>query len=225
MFSSIKGPVPVEVHFHRDDANWKYSDLDSRQREIAAAVREKGTGRLLLSEVAPVITHGRRTLKQDILFNEHQLKNLGISLHSTDRGGLATYHGPGQWVLFPVDHLEALTGDRRGVRKAVEALLEIALQVGLRYSKDAHIRSGAEQGVWTNRGKFAAVGIHIERGVLLHGLAVNGYRTETSFQGLRPCGLDAPIDFLLKTPTREEFEKLGELLILETFKQFWCLSA
>ena len=125
-------------------------------------------------------------------------------------GGLATYHGPGQWVLFPVDGLEPLTGDRRGVRKAVDLLLGIALRVGQLYASDAHIRSGCEMGVWTSRGKFAAVGIHIEQGVLLHGLAVNGYRTPTSFTGLRPCGLDAPVDFLLESSDERKFQDLGK---------------
>jgi lipoyl(octanoyl) transferase len=170
-----------------------------------------------LSEVAPVITRGRRTPDQDIL------NHPTTEVYVTDRGGLATYHGPGQWVLFVVDYLEVLTGDRRGVRKAVEALLEIALAVGKQYSPDAHIRTGSEMGVWTKRGKFAAVGVHVENRVLLHGLAVNGFQTLSSFQGLRPCGLDAPVDFLLNPESELEskFKDLGEKLILESFRRFW----
>ena len=229
MFNFTKGPVPVEIKTQKLNPGWTYPDLDARQRQIAAGVRRGEGGALLLSEVAPIITQGRRTPAQDLLASQ-QLNRLGISVHSTDRGGLATYHCPGQWVIFPVDSLEALVGDRRGVRKGVGALLNLALRVGQQYSSGAHIRQGCELGVWTDRGKFAAVGIHIEQGVLLHGLAVNGYRTSSSFQGIRPCGLDLPVDFLLKEPSlketsletsNEEFEDLGNRIVKEAFQCLW----
>jgi lipoate-protein ligase B len=148
------------------------------------------------------------------------LARAGVALYAADRGGLATYHGPGQWVLFAVDRLERLTGDRRGVRKAVEGLLDVALEVGRRYDPGARIGEGAELGVWTRRGKFAAVGVHVQQGVLLHGLSVNGFRTPTSFLGLRPCGLDAPVDFLLPAPDEAAFERLGGELVQAALARF-----
>ncbi|MEK6580531.1 MAG: hypothetical protein AABZ55_15015 [Bdellovibrionota bacterium] len=193
----LSNSIEVEIRRHSENAPWTYAALDRRQREIADQVREGGPGALLLSEVSPVITVSRRTPGSDLLISENRLNQNGISLFHTDRGGLATYHGPGQWVLFAVDSLERLTGDRRGVRKAVCALLEIALEVGQKYVPTAEIRTGTEMGVWGSRGKFAAVGVHVERGVLLHGLAINFYKTRESFLGLRPCGLDLPVEFLL----------------------------
>jgi lipoyl(octanoyl) transferase len=217
--------IPVEVRRHRPDYRWTYGELNVRQQEIANRVCEGGKGALLLSEVAPVITLGRRALETEILVSPEHLSQMGIEVTKTDRGGLATYHGPGQWVMFPVDRLERLCGDSRGVRRTVEGLLEVALRVGRKYDPQAEIRSGKETGVWTPRGKFASVGVHIEKGVLLHGLAINGYATPTSFQGLRPCGLNAPVDFLLQDTLGEslqfEFRKLGEELIRETFRIFW----
>src|SRR5262249_40919581 len=123
--------IEIEVRRHRDgSAVWTYSDLDRRQREVAERVRHGGPGALLLSELAPVITVGRRTASSDLLLSAEALGRLGVQKLAVDRGGFATYHGPGQWVLFAVDRLERLTGDRRGVRKAVEGLLGIALEVG-----------------------------------------------------------------------------------------------
>lgn len=204
-----------EIRRHSASSPWTYELLDRRQREVAAQIRAGGEGALLLSEVAPVITIGRRTSPGDLLLPDAALAKLGISTHRTDRGGFATYHGPGQWVLFAVDSLERLTGDRRGVRKAVEGLLGIGLIIGKMFDHSVEIRDGAEMGVWTDRGKFAAVGVHIEQGILLHGLSLNAFRTPTSFQGLRPCGLDAPVDFLLegRAPTHEHealFVALGD---------------
>lgn len=201
----------VERRRHTPESPWTYRDLDQRQRQIAAEVRSGGRGVLLLSELAPVITVGKRSPTSDILLTPEGLKSHGIELMSVDRGGLATYHGPGQWVLFWVESLERLTGDRRGVRRAVQMLLDIALETGLNYRKDARCRDGAELGAWSRHGKFAAIGIHIEQGVLLHGLSLNGFKTAQSFQGLRPCGLDLPVDYLLDRS--EEFEKLGDQMI------------
>ena len=210
----------TEKRRHSPERPWTYALLDQRQREIARAILENDApGKLLLSEVAPVITLGRRTPETDLILPTQALQNLGIETHQTDRGGLATYHGPGQWVLFAVERLDRLTGDSRGVKQAVESLLEIARVVGEAQGVGpCEIRSGAEMGVWTREGKFAAVGVHIENRVLLHGLAVNGFRTPLSFTGLRPCGLDAPVSFLLKN--EKGFEELGDALSQTAIQQF-----
>ena len=207
--------VGVEVRRHTSAAPWSYAHLDARQRSLAKTIQKGATGRLLLSEVSSVITQGPRTPPETLHVDSETLSSMGISSYSTDRGGFATYHGPGQWLLFPVERLEVLTGDRRGIRKAIETLLEIALNVGKIYDSEAHIRRGCELGVWTAHGKFAAVGIHVENGVLLHGVSVNGYRTPLSFYGFKPCGLDAPVAFLLKDESDAQFQLLGDQLLRE----------
>src|SRR4051812_3137340 len=106
--------IATELRRHTPTSPWTYASLDQRQRQIAEEVRSGHPGSLLLSEVAPVITLGRRTPPDDVP-KHFAHSERGIDLFQADRGGLATYHGPGQWVLFPVDHLERLTGDRRGV--------------------------------------------------------------------------------------------------------------
>ena len=223
-------PVPVEIRRHGLlGAAWTYALLDARQREVAARVRDSADdapGALLLSEVAPVITFGKRATHSELMVSPAVLAASGVELFETDRGGLATYHGPGQWVLFAVDRLDRLTGDPRGVRKAVEGLLQTALEVARLCEPMAEIRSGLETGVWSPRGKLASVGVQIEQGVLLHGLSINGYRTQTSFMGLRPCGLDAPVDFLLGNESSpSEFDELGAKIIEATFRNFYCRTA
>ncbi|NDD90741.1 hypothetical protein EBZ37_01465 [bacterium] len=213
----------VEVRRHLPHAPWTYSSLDSYQRQIAAQLlRGAGAGRVLISEVAPVITLGRRACSEDVLVSEEQLSSMGISLFSTDRGGRATYHGPGQWVVFVVDRLESMTGDRRGVRRAVEGLLGVAKAVGLQLlSSEVHVRQGAEAGVWTPKGKLASVGVQVQDGVMLHGMALNVYRTAESFRGLRPCGLDAQPDFLLGAPDEKRFLEIPEMISQELGRHFW----
>ena len=221
--------MDVEVFRNTPERSWTYQQLDRHQREVAERVRAGEPGRLILSELAPVITYGPRTPDSDFGLGREEYERRGVEILKTDRGGLATYHGPGQWVVFPTDSLERLTGSPRGVRKAVDLLLNLALRVAHIYRSDAEIRDGKELGVWLPEGKLASVGIRIERGVLLHGLALNGYPTPTSFLGIRPCGLDAQPAFLLGSraagPGRhKEFEELGQALMTEFLKTVSRLS-
>ncbi len=214
--------MEVQVRKHSRNQPWDYPQLDSLQRTIAAS---QGPGILLLNELSPVITLGKRANRGvEVPWPNERLAEMGIQLVTTDRGGLATYHGPGQWVLFPVERLERLTGDTRGVRKAVDGLLTTALEVSLNYDLTSHIRSGCETGVWTRSGKVGSVGIHIDQGYLFHGLALNGLKTATSFLGVRPCGLDAPISYLLSDVPKQyqqaEFDRMGEQLIAAFRKHF-----
>jgi lipoyl(octanoyl) transferase len=203
--------LEVEIHRHSSSDPWTYALLDQRQRQLAQDIKQGGSGALLLSELAPVITVGKRTPQSDLLFSKEKLKSLGVDTYPVDRGGFATYHGPGQWVLFIVDRLQSLTGDSRGVRKMICMLLETALSAAKNLEKKAEIREGNELGVWSEKGKFAAVGIHVEQGIVLHGLSVNGFKTSESFLGIKPCGLEQAVDFLLKDS--KEFESLGKTIV------------
>ncbi len=172
------------VFRHSPDSPWTYRLLDQYQQRTRARVIAGGPGEVIFSEVSPVVTLGRRmAIPLALRQGEHPV-------YPTGRGGLETYHGPGQWVMFVVERLERLTGDRRGVRRAVEGLLEVGLQAVRTERGDAEIRSDC-WGIWGPEGKIASVGVDIRDGVLMHGLAVNVFRTGPSFEGVRPCGLDA----------------------------------
>lgn len=234
--SSLLCHPPSEVHRSTPEVPWTYHLLDQRQLEIAEALHagDLGAGRVILSELSPVVTYGRRTALGDFRVDPEGFARLGIECVPVNRGGFATYHGPGQWVLFVVDRLEAMTGDRRGVRKCVDGLLEIALQacretlcdLGLiEKANRIQVREGAELGVWTDQGKIASVGIHIQHGVVLHGVALNVFPTPQSFFGIKPCGLDAQVDFLFKDGFGDdrdgEFMNVSERLLRATYRQFW----
>lgn len=209
----------------KDDAPWTYQALDELQRDLADGVRKGRPGALILSELEPVITLGRRADPARELHAPERLKVAGIDVLKTDRGGLATYHGPGQWVAFVVDGLEPLTGDSKGVRRAVQGLLAAGLRAARQWEPRAEIRDGEELGIWGPQGKLGSVGVAVRGGVLLHGLAINGYATAASFVGLRPCGLEKPVSFLIGSEDlairEREFERLGRTLISELQAEFW----
>lgn len=219
----------IETHRHSEKDPWTYQRLDLLQGEIRDGVLEGKPGRILFSEVAPVITLGRRRTEEDLLADPEEYAKRGIQLMDVSRGGRATYHGPGQWVVFVVGSLETMTGDRRGVRKLVDGLFQAILEVCRMRFPAAEIREGKEAGIWTKSGgqasKVAALGVQIDRGVVLHGFSVNIFKTETSFYGLNPCGLQAPVGYLepadLPVEMREQaFLDWRERIEISLRKQF-----
>lgn len=140
---------------------------------------------LLLLEHPPVITLGRRGSLEDVYFSEDQLKARGIEVQRTTRGGLVTYHGPGQLVGYPIVRLRA-----RGLSvPCYVRALELAIIESLRtINIDASIDED-HIGVWTERGKIAAVGVAQRHGVTLHGFAVNLQPELSHFALINPCGI------------------------------------
>lgn len=206
-----------------------YREMDRLQRMRAHSIATEGApGFALLFECAPTVTLGRRLQdpelrKAHLLWSQEEFARQGVAVQQIQRGGFATYHGPGQWVLFLVDRLDRLTGDRRGVRKAVTGLLDGTREFAQSLLPHEEVMTciGGELGVWSPRGKLAALGIEIEAGVLLHGMALNFYRAGEAFPGIRPCGLDTPpADLLAQAPSSEEFERLGMAWARGIAKQF-----
>jgi lipoate-protein ligase B len=140
---------------------------------------------LLLLEHPAVITLGRRASLDDVYLSESGLQERGIGLEKTTRGGLVTYHGPGQLVGYPIVKLRA-----RGLTvpcyvRALELSVVDALhETGIRARIDAgHV------GVWTDFGKIAAIGVAQRHGVTLHGFAVNLQPDLSHFALINPCGI------------------------------------
>jgi lipoyl(octanoyl) transferase len=219
------------TEFHRSTParRWTYADLDRRQREVHSFVLAGGEGKILFSELAPVITLGLREVAADFTESPESLARRGIEVFRTTRGGRATYHGPGQWVVFPVDSLERLTGDRKGVRKASEALLQAGLEVCSERFPHAEIREGCEAGVWSGPGaegaKVVAMGLRFDRGILQHGISVNVFATPESFSGIRPCGLTQPVGFLeADTPGDAVFMDWGQRIERSVRRRFPSFS-
>lgn len=146
----------------------------ARREEIVAGGREI----LALVEHPRVITVGRRPVEG--------LADLDIDVVHTNRGGLATWHGPGQLVAYPLVDLH-----RRGlrVREAVRGLEDALVAVGAELDVPIE-RDPSRPGAWVGERKIASVGLHVRHGVVMHGLALNVDCDLTDFDLFTPCGLD-----------------------------------
>ncbi|NNG38375.1 lipoyl(octanoyl) transferase LipB [Flexivirga sp. ID2601S] len=141
--------------------------------------------RLFLLTHPPTITHGRRVDPTTL-----PTSTVSRPVLSTDRGGSATYHGPGQIIGYLVaDVSRHRPADVvSGVCRTVAAALQ-------RHGFDAHAHTDLRlppqlSGVWTERNrKIASIGMRIERGVSRHGFALNVETDLAEFRRFSPCGL------------------------------------
>jgi lipoyl(octanoyl) transferase len=156
------------------------------QEDLRARVQagDAGAETILFTWHRPVVTVGKHADLRHLRVREDELTRLGIGLEQARRGGDVTVHGPGQLVIYPVVRL------RRGVAAHVRALGEtvagVLAELGLR---DARC-SRDPLGVFVGARKIAAIGVHVSRGVSMHGLALNvGRESLPLFELVVPCGL------------------------------------
>ncbi len=144
---------------------------------------------LLMLEHPHVYTKGRLSKKSDVLLPEGELAAKGVAVYETDRGGQVTYHGPGQLVVYPVINLKGWGGPVKYVRALEQVMIATLAGMGI----TAHCESG-NTGVWTDRGKIAAIGVKISRGIAFHGFALNVNTDLAYYQDIIPCGIsDRPV--------------------------------
>jgi lipoyl(octanoyl) transferase len=156
-----------------------------RQEELARArLADRIPDTLILLQHRPVITLGRRGRREHLLADADTLAAHGIDLVQAPRGGDVTLHAPGQWVAYPIVRLRG-SGAAHGHLHALEAAaVETARACGV----EAFTRPGLT-GAWCARGKLAAVGFKLTRGVTSHGLALNVRLDLAAFALIHGCGL------------------------------------
>lgn len=164
-----------------------YLDAWDRQRAHAEA-RADGTGpdMLLLLEHPSVYTAGRRTTPADRPTGDTPVIDV-------DRGGRITWHGPGQLVGYPIIGLRQPYDVVDYVRRLEQALITVVESLGVPCGRVPG-RSGvwlAADDHWPERPerKVAAIGVRVQRGVALHGFALNCNPDLTAFDRIVPCGI------------------------------------
>jgi lipoyl(octanoyl) transferase len=159
--------------------------LELQERIRAARQEERVPDTLLLLEHPPVYTRGRRSDAAELTMGEDWYREQGIDIVDTNRGGRVTYHGPGQLVGYPIMRIDDVIAYLRTMERAIVAALADA-GIAARARPD----DGADfTGVWTADRKIASIGVHVARGVTLHGFAVNVDNDLTPFEWVVPCGL------------------------------------
>lgn len=191
--------------------------LQLRLREELIATPED-PGWLLFLEHPGTVTLGKRGKMEDLVAREY-MRNQGIEVFKVDRGGEATYHGPGQLIVYPIVRLEVLKlGVVDLIRGLAQCLADVCAEYGAKVAYDKE-----HPGLWTDETpprKMASVGMRVSGGITTHGAAINLVNDLTPFSWIVACGMPgAPVvklsdfsnlkleDFRGKVQTR-----LGEFL-------------
>lgn len=170
----------------------EYGKVLELQRELAGKrARDEIPDTLLLVEHDHVITLGRKT-------SASNFQKQTVPVFQVERGGDATYHGPGQLVGYPITKLTD-HDVRRHVRNIEEALIRTGLSYGVHGTKlEGH------PGIWVEGKKVASIGVAVTGWVAYHGFALNVNTDLSYFELIRPCGLDPATMTSMKVITGKE---------------------
>ncbi len=154
----------------------EYRGVLAQQHAERERVWAGGAGTIFLCEHPPVITLGRSATLANVLAPGD------VPIERIERGGDVTYHGPGQLMVYPVVRVRGVVDFLSRVAGALADACAALGAPGAEFRRDP-------AGVWLGDAKLAACGIHIARGVSVHGFALNVCTPSIAWQGIRPCGL------------------------------------
>lgn len=160
-----------------------YDKAYRRQKKmVAERIADKCPDRLVFVEHQPVVTIGRSGSLQDLCVQPEALRRKKIDLHRVDRGGKATFHGPGQLVAYPILRL-----GEKDLHAFLKRLLDTIASVLRSYELIPAFKKG-HPGVWVGDSKIASVGIAVQKWVTYHGAALNISTDPNWFNFIVPCG-------------------------------------
>lgn len=157
--------------------------LQWQERLWEARRRDEIGDTVLVLQHPPVITLGQSGGLEDLRVPLSELRRLGVGLYQTNRGGRATYHGPGQLVAYPIVKLRD-----HDPHTCLWSLEEVVVRLLAEWGIAAG-RVERHPGVWVGRDKIAAVGVAVRDDVTTHGLALNVNTDLSYFNLIIPCGL------------------------------------
>nr|XP_018897628.1 PREDICTED: putative lipoyltransferase 2, mitochondrial isoform X2 [Bemisia tabaci] len=179
-------------------------------------------GLLFLVEHNPIYTTGVREHGYDEKFAE-RLKSLNAEFYKSNRGGLITFHGPGQLVAYPIIYLKYFN---LNVRTYVDSIQSTIIKLCELYGLKAY--TCEHTGVWVNDSKICALGVRCSKFVTTHGLALNCNTDLNWFSHIVPCGIEGKgVTSLSKElEEKETLRKFGAPEICPPpLKSAFCLGA
>jgi len=165
-------------------ARMEFAAALALQEEIVAKKREDRalSDELLLLEHEPVYTIGRTPDQSSLRGARH----LPHPLFSINRGGQATYHGPGQLMGYPIIDLRRCGQDlHRYLRWIEQLLIEVLADYGI-----GAARRESLTGVWVENRKIASIGVGVRHWITMHGFALNVHGDLSPFNHIIPCGIN-----------------------------------
>ena len=151
---------------------------------------------LLLVEHPHVVTLGKQTSPNDVLNNS-------IPIVKIDRGGSATYHGPGQLIGYIIMDLRS-----KGI--SVPILISKIHEIIILTLDELDIKAKRKKndtGVWIDQKKIASIGLSVRNWITYHGFSLNVNTDLERFNTIRPCGYDSQVMTSVNSIKKEEYSK------------------
>jgi lipoyl(octanoyl) transferase len=187
----------------------EFNDALALQEKIVAKKREDPShaDELLLLEHEPVYTIGRTPDQSSLLGGAH----LPHPLFAINRGGQATYHGPGQLMGYPIIDLRRYGQDLHRYLRWLEALLiDLLAEHGIGASRRESLT-----GVWIGDRKIASIGVGVRYWITMHGFALNVCGDLSPFDHIVPCGINNVMMTSMEKETGRAFSVAGIAASLE----------
>lgn len=193
--------------------------LDLQKQTEGAVLAGAQPDTLLLLEHPHILTLGRRSNEAGVVASAEVLRERGVTVFETNRGGKTTYHGLGQIVGYPI---VKLSPDREDVHRFVRDLEEVLIRTMNDFNIEA-FRIAGLTGVHTSRGKVAAIGVHIARWVTTHGFALN-VNTDLSYFDLIIACEGEPVTSMKELLGSEIEMSAVEDRIIERFAEVFAMD-
>ncbi len=158
------------------------------QNEIREeTIKNNNSGCVILTEHEKVFTLGLRESGSNLLCSESELSKKGFDIEKTNRGGMVTYHGPGQLIIYPIMNLKRHKLKlKEYVAKLETSVIEMLKMFGIKAK-----RKEGYPGAWISSKKIGSLGIHAKKSVTMHGFALNVFTDLKDFGYINPCGFES----------------------------------
>lgn len=214
------------------DYNVAWDLQKSLQRKL---IDKTGEQTLIICQHPAVITYGKSSKLENILYDSETLQKKGISIYEIERGGDVTYHAPGQLIGYPILDLHNYKKDVGWYMRSLElVLINATSKIGVKC-----LQIQGRTGVWTlpsesdnfyPHRKIASIGVRLSRWVSMHGFALNVLDNLLGFSSINPCGFSDVKMTSIESELQSEKSKSNELfssvkkIVLEEFASlFNCI--
>jgi len=164
------------------------AEQEARRERLLAG--DEAAAAVLLCEHPPTITLGRSAIAGNVRLAPDELARREVGFVRTSRGGDVNYHAPGQVMVYPVVRM------RRGVVAYLETIAGVLAEVAAELGAPGAAWKRDPAGLWLGGAKLAACGLHVRRGIAVHGFAFDVATPPEAWRAINPCGLGCPVTSL-----------------------------
>ncbi len=183
----------------------EYTQAFARQKDLVQQVLAGAPDHLICCEHPSVLTLGRMTHPDSLLYQRREIEAKGVAVVNVDRGGDVTLHAPGQLVIYPIVDLNR---HGKNLKIYMEKLEELAVDLLKNFGILA-ISIPGKRGVFVGSDKIISIGVGVRKWVTYHGLGINVSTDLSLFRLIKPCGLDVHMTSM---------QKLGHPVSMEDVK-------